>query len=86
MNLYLLTYDIPDSKMRIKISEVCLDYGLRRIQHSVFLGELKKRWLRNLIQEIEDIKKKDKRCDIRVFKVLSEDHSCTTKKPQSNLN
>ena len=36
----LLIYDIEDDKIRLKISETCLDYGLRRIQYSAFLGRL----------------------------------------------
>jgi len=36
----LLVYDIPDDAKRTKIADVCLDYGLDRIQYSAFLGPL----------------------------------------------
>jgi CRISPR-associated protein Cas2 len=36
----LLLYDIPDDRVRTRVADVCLDYGLRRIQYSAFLGEL----------------------------------------------
>jgi len=36
----LLIYDIPDDKLRAKVADICLDYGLRRIQYSSFLGDL----------------------------------------------
>jgi CRISPR-associated protein Cas2 len=36
----LLVYDIPDDRKRGKIADVCLDYGLDRIQYSAFVGEL----------------------------------------------
>jgi len=36
----LLVYDIPDDGKRNKIADVCLDYGLDRIQYSAFLGKL----------------------------------------------
>lgn len=36
----LVIYDIPDDRKRTKIAEVCLDYGLDRIQFSAFLGWL----------------------------------------------
>lgn len=36
----LLLYDIPDDKIRTKIANFCLDYGLDRIQYSAFLGDL----------------------------------------------
>lgn len=36
----LLVYDIVDDGKRAKIAEVCLDYGLDRIQYSAFVGPL----------------------------------------------
>jgi CRISPR-associated protein Cas2 len=36
----LLIYDIQDDRIRLRISETCLDYGLTRIQFSAFLGML----------------------------------------------
>ena len=40
MGYVLLIYDIPDDRIRHKISERCKDYGLSRIQYSAFAGEL----------------------------------------------
>lgn len=36
----LVIYDIEDDRIRLKISDTCLDYGLNRIQFSAFLGTL----------------------------------------------
>lgn len=36
----LLLYDIPDDKIRAKVANFCLDYGLDRIQYSAFMGDL----------------------------------------------
>lgn len=36
----LLIYDITHDGTRSKIADVCLDYGLERIQYSAFLGAL----------------------------------------------
>lgn len=36
----LLMYDIESDKIREKVSEACLDYGLERIQFSAFFGRL----------------------------------------------
>jgi CRISPR-associated protein Cas2 len=33
-------YDIESDKVRYRVSEVCLDFGLERIQYSVFRGKL----------------------------------------------
>ena len=44
----LLIYDIEDDRLRTRISEICLDYGLDRIQFSAFFGKLN----RNRRQEL----------------------------------
>jgi CRISPR-associated protein Cas2 len=36
----LVVYDIPDDRKRTKVADVCLDYGLDRIQYSSFAGDL----------------------------------------------
>ncbi len=36
----LLIYDIEEDRLRNKISDVCKDFGLERIQYSAFFGEL----------------------------------------------
>lgn len=36
----LVMYDIPDDKLRNKVADACLDYGLERVQYSAFVGEL----------------------------------------------
>ncbi len=45
----LVVYDIPDDRLRTKVADLCLDYGLDRIQYSAFLGE---RMTRNLMDEL----------------------------------
>ncbi len=44
----VLIYDIEDDKLRARISEICLNYGLARIQFSAFFGKLN----RNRRQEL----------------------------------
>lgn len=36
----ILVYDIPDDNKRAKIADICIDYGLDRIQYSAFTGVL----------------------------------------------
>lgn len=36
----LVIYDIPDDKVRTKVADACLDYGLARVQYSAFAGKL----------------------------------------------
>ncbi|MDX2180972.1 MAG: CRISPR-associated endonuclease Cas2 [Bryobacteraceae bacterium] len=38
----LVLYDIEDDRLRTRVSNVCLDYGLERIQFSAFMGKLSK--------------------------------------------
>lgn len=49
----LLVYDIPDDAKRAKIADICLDYGLDRIQYSAFLGPLQARHQAELMLKIE---------------------------------
>ena len=44
----VLIYDIEDDRLRTRVSDVCLDYGLDRIQFSAFFGKLN----RNRRQEL----------------------------------
>jgi CRISPR-associated protein Cas2 len=43
-----VVYDISKNRTRTKIAKRCLDYGLYRVQKSVFLGDL----ARNRVEEI----------------------------------
>src|SRR5947209_5334929 len=36
----LVIYDIGSDRVRRKIADICLDYGLERIQFSAFMGNL----------------------------------------------
>ena len=39
MHTYVI-YDIVENRVRKRVSDACLDYGLRRIQYSAFLGDM----------------------------------------------
>ena len=38
--IYWVIYDIAKNKSRKKISDLCKDFGLERVQYSAFLGTL----------------------------------------------
>ena len=42
MGYVILIYDIPDDKVRHKVSERCKDYGLDRVQYSAFAGDIER--------------------------------------------
>lgn len=44
----LVLYDVEDDRIRTRVAETCLNYGLERIQYSAFLGKIN----RNRRQEL----------------------------------
>ncbi len=49
----LLIYDVPDDRLRNRIADLCLDYGLDRIQYSAFLGQLRRTHQEELMMKIK---------------------------------
>ncbi|MDA8186715.1 MAG: CRISPR-associated endonuclease Cas2 [Dehalococcoidales bacterium] len=49
----LLIYDIVEDKIRSKLADICLDYGLERIQYSAFLGELNHNRQEEMLQKMK---------------------------------
>jgi len=52
---YLVIYDITRDSLRAWVANKLKDYGLRRIQYSAFVGELRLRRLRSLILDLRKI-------------------------------
>lgn len=48
----LLVYDIENDRVRGKIADACLDYGLDRIQFSAFAGKLSRNHQQELMLRI----------------------------------
>jgi CRISPR-associated protein Cas2 len=53
--MVLLLYDISDDKARGKVADACLDYGLDRLQYSVFVGHLSRNHQEELLFVIEEL-------------------------------
>ena len=68
----LLVYDIPDDAKRAKIADVCLDYGLERIQYSAFSGQLAATFQDEIILKIRKVLGK-KPGNIQLFPVCADD-------------
>lgn len=51
----LLIYDIPDDRIRTKIADVCLDYGLDRIQFSAFSGNISRNHQEELFLKVTNL-------------------------------
>jgi CRISPR-associated protein Cas2 len=50
-----VVYDISKDRTRTKISDRCLDFGLQRVQKSVFLGEVAQNRVEEIIQFSKDL-------------------------------
>lgn len=68
----LLIYDIPNDRARTKVADVCLDYGLDRIQYSAFWGVLNRGQQEELLMKIK--KKMGKRAgNVQVIPICAKD-------------
>ncbi len=51
----LLFYDITHDRIRTKIADACLDYGLDRVQYSVFTGDISRNLQEELFFKVMDL-------------------------------
>ncbi len=51
----IVLYDISSDRIRLKVSETCLDYGLDRQQYSAFIGDLTRSQQRELMRKLGDL-------------------------------
>lgn len=68
----LLVYDIPDDRIRQKVSEACLDYGLARIQYSAFRGDMNRNRQEELLQRIKRVIGK-KEANVQLYSLCEKD-------------
>ena len=68
----VLIYDVEDDRIRTRVSETCLDYGLQRIQYSAFFGKLNRNRRQELaLKLMNQIGKETAR--IRIIPVCADD-------------
>ncbi|MFB3918282.1 MAG: CRISPR-associated endonuclease Cas2 [Terriglobales bacterium] len=53
-NTTFVIYDCENDRVRTKVSEICLDYGLMRIQFSAFMGKLSRTMREELFLKLCD--------------------------------
>ena len=68
----LVIYDISDDEIREKVAQICMDYGLVRIQKSAFLGRINSQRRKSLIKALERKIKPDTD-NIQVFIICDAD-------------
>lgn len=64
----LIVYDIPEDKLRTRVSHTLEDYGYERVQYSVFKGSRSQNVLEMLSQELENLIG-DEEADVRFYQV-----------------
>lgn len=68
----LLIYDIVHDGARTKIADLCLDYGLDRVQYSAFEGDLRRTHQEELMLKIKKILGK-REGDVRLIPICEKD-------------
>lgn len=68
----LLIYDIPDDRLRARVADMCLDYGLRRVQYSAFFGEMSRNRREEIVNRIKERAGK-KPVSVHVFPICADD-------------
>jgi CRISPR-associated protein Cas2 len=68
----VLVYDISSDRVRAKVADACLDYGLARIQCSAFFGEISANHLEELLMRVRRLLGKTN-AHVEVFPICEKD-------------
>lgn len=68
----IVIYDIVEDKLRNKIADICLDYGLQRIQYSAFFGELTHNQKEELFKKVKRLMG-EKEGNIQIYPICEKD-------------
>jgi CRISPR-associated protein Cas2 len=68
----LLIYDIPEDRLRSRVADICLDYGLRRIQYSAFFGDVSRNRQEEIIRKVRN-KAGKKPISLHLFPICEKD-------------
>jgi len=52
--MHLISYDIQQDALRVKIAKLLIQYGLYRIQYSVFIGDIRDAALAKIEKALQD--------------------------------
>jgi CRISPR-associated protein Cas2 len=68
----VLIYDIENDRLRTRAADICMDYGLERIQFSAFFGKLNRNRRQELALRLQD-ELGDEPARIRIIPVCEQD-------------
>ena len=77
--LLWLIYDITDNSLRYRVCETCKDFGLFRVQKSVFFGELEADKTDSILDKMEDIMNDENKTEHDSVLILPVCRSCLSK-------
>lgn len=55
--MHLISYDIQEDRIRVKLSKALIRYGLHRVQYSVFMGEVRDSALEKIKTALDHLSK-----------------------------
>lgn len=70
--MVLVIYDVTNDRIRGKIADVCLDYGLKRVQRSAFAGRLNSNRQGEIMQKIARVAG-TATLDVRLYSICERD-------------
>lgn len=73
-NRIILIYDIESDRIRSKIADACLDYGLDRVQFSAFMGKLSRNYQEELMRRLGDLLG-DEKGNVKLIPISQKDWS-----------
>ncbi|AKB26320.1 CRISPR-associated protein Cas2 [Methanosarcina sp. MTP4] len=77
--LLWLIYDITDNSLRYRVCETCKDFGLFRVQKSVFFGELDADKTASILDKMEDILNDENKTEHDSVLILPVCRACLSK-------
>jgi len=69
----VLVYDISDDNLRSKVADICMDYGLDRIQYSAFAGQIGRTFVEVLGLKLKRGIGKKKDAKVQIFSICERD-------------
>lgn len=82
--MILLIYDIVHDGTRAKVADLCLDYGLDRVQYSAFQGKLRRTHQEELMLKIKQ-KLGKREGDVRLIPICDKDWAACLHLKSGNL-
>lgn len=89
MGMVVLTiYDISSNKLRLKVEQLCREYGMRRVQLSAFRGRMKRKSVDKLYGELNNLYTKndcEDTFDVQIYPIPAGIYKCHSVTENCNI-